>query len=70
MSGQLLRGLAFYYFVMEDRKTMILGKGKKSEVRRDPDKGKCEPQKSRELEGHTPGDRGMCEKRSTTQGSE
>ena len=55
---------------MEDRKTMILGKGKKSEVRRDPDKGKCEPQKSRELEGHTPGDRGMCEKRSTTQGSE
>ena len=35
-----------------------------------PDRSKCSDQKSRELEGKAPGDRGMCEKESTTQGSE
>jgi hypothetical protein len=35
-----------------------------------PDGTKCSDQKSRELEGKAPGDRGMCEKLSTTQGSE
>ena len=35
-----------------------------------PDQGKCGEQKSRDLAGKTPGDRGMCEKQSTTQGSE
>jgi hypothetical protein len=35
-----------------------------------PDRSKCSDQKSRELDGSAPGDRGMCEKQSTTQGSE
>ena len=35
-----------------------------------PDKSKCDEQRSRELNGQAPGDRGMCEKQSTTQGSE
>ena len=35
-----------------------------------PDRGKCAEQKSRDLHGKAPGDRGMCEKQSTTQGSE
>jgi hypothetical protein len=37
---------------------------------RQPNRRKCSDQKSRELEGGAPGDRGMCEKQSTTQGSE
>jgi len=37
---------------------------------RQPDRKKCSDQKSRKLEGGAPGDRGMCEKQSTTQGSE
>jgi hypothetical protein len=35
-----------------------------------PDKTKCNDQRSRDLRGQAPGDRGMCEKQSTTQGSE
>ena len=35
-----------------------------------PDRSKCSDQKSRELDGAATGDRGMCEKQSTTQGSE
>jgi hypothetical protein len=35
-----------------------------------PDHSKCSDQKSRELNGSIPADRGMCEKQSTTEGSE
>lgn len=35
-----------------------------------PDQGKCQEQKSRELNGKTAGDRGVCEKQSSSQGSE
>ena len=35
-----------------------------------PDQSKCSDQRSRELGGQAPGDRGMCEKQSATQGSE
>lgn len=35
-----------------------------------PDKNKCDDARSRDLNGQAPGDRGMCEKQSTTQGSE
>ncbi|MGZ8940329.1 MAG: hypothetical protein ACXW32_14075 [Limisphaerales bacterium] len=35
-----------------------------------PDGSKCEDQRSRDLNGQAPGDRGMCEKHTTTQGSE
>ena len=35
-----------------------------------PDRSKWSDQKSRELNGAAPGDRGMCEKESTTEGSE
>ena len=37
---------------------------------RNPDRSKCRDQESKELAGHTPGDRGMCEKASEVQGSE
>jgi hypothetical protein len=37
---------------------------------KEPDRTKCEDQRSRELRGKSPGDRGMCEKESVTQGSE
>jgi hypothetical protein len=35
-----------------------------------PDTTKCKEKISREMPGATPGDRGMCEKASETQGSE
>jgi hypothetical protein len=37
---------------------------------KNPDRGKCEDQRSRDLRGKLPADRGMCEKQSITQGSE
>ena len=42
----------------------------KERQQRQPDRSKCRDQKSRELDGRLPGDRGMCQKQSTTQGSE
>jgi hypothetical protein len=35
-----------------------------------PDRTKCAEQKSKQLEGSTPGGRGACEKESEVQGSE
>jgi len=35
-----------------------------------PDRTKCREQKSKELNGHAPGDRGMCQKESQIEGSE
>lgn len=35
-----------------------------------PDASKCGDQRTRELNGRAPGDRGMCEQQSSTQGSE
>jgi hypothetical protein len=37
---------------------------------KNPDRTKCEEQRSRDLAGRTAGDRGMCERESITQGSE
>jgi hypothetical protein len=37
---------------------------------RSPDRSKCDDQRSRDLRGRAPGNRGMCEKQSTSQGSE
>jgi hypothetical protein len=48
-------------------------KSKTAQVRpedKNPDRSKCEDNLSRELRGQKPGDRGMCEKQSTSQGSE
>ena len=48
----------------------------KSQIRpqdRNPDNSKCNDQRSRDISGKGsggPGDRGMCEKQSTSQGSE
>jgi hypothetical protein len=37
---------------------------------KDPDRTRCMDQRSRDLRGKPPGDRGMCEKQSSSQGSE
>jgi hypothetical protein len=42
----------------------------KSIIEESPDKTKCDRQESKKLPGPAPGDRGMCEKRGSVQGSE
>jgi hypothetical protein len=44
--------------------------GKTRPVDRIADRAKCSVQRSRDLPGDTPGDRGVCEKESKSQGSE
>jgi hypothetical protein len=55
-------------FIMDKPSQPVRSKPRPEDLR--PDKTKCSDQRSRDLRGAKPGDRGMCEKQSTTQGSE
>jgi hypothetical protein len=56
------------FFDMDKTSQLANQKPRPEDLR--PDKTKCNDQRSRDLRGQAPGDRGMCEKQSTTQGSE